>query len=623
MELFLTLYAMVILHLSPTPIPAAFKQLKSPGNKTYFDRVHGLEETIQNFLKGDEDFSPMLEGLKNFVRTYEKTPSAKASAVALFKSFVSYISSDNEAAFNRIEKASANPVFPAWVGQNFFTTQIDQDPINSRLKLLMKKMTGESETSFPDLESSAAAKVKFPKVYSEWQQLRKLHAKSWKAAMSGFVKDSGQKTVPYQSLMKFFKKNEIEHSMATGFTGNIDAAGKWYSQFDEPLTGVPSSAVFPTVRMNPDYKKGSTEYVCVSVRTNGSDGGYLYTEATKKGNSLTKFAKVEDFSHIVKAVRSKWVKLIMKGDAEDQTTVAAVVLELLYEFSARVGSRPTEHNGVSSLMVSQYSEKPTGFILKYNGKDNVRTLHVFKGEDALSKRIVEIVRILASNPNKTKKDFLFTYNLKSGVPKLVQSGVVTRVFRACGAGHLSVHKLRTYHATQLMKSELEKVYGRFTSFKNTATAFGVLKKIALKVGKDLNHVRRNALGETSITPTTALANYIDISLQMAFFQHYALPLPKYLEKYANDPEKMLSSVYLSAEASEEPSDEELQRKTQESEEILDAQETEDEKKLTEEDLRMKKRLKDDAARIGELITKGGRGSGNSAPEYGNFDNVLI
>lgn len=622
MELLLTLYALVVLQLEPEPIPEAIKQLKSKGVKHYTDLIPGLQETIDKFIRGDEDFSGLVSGLKDFVKTYEKSKTAKASIVALLKSFVSWMSSGNENAFKRLEKTAADTQFPTWISQNFATNLTDQGPIRDQLLAIMKKFGFPGKTGFPSIEDASASKSKNPELYKKFLAIRKEYTLSWKASLSDFVKSSGKKTVPYAELMKFFKKNGIEHNMPTGFTGNIDAAGKWYSQFDEPLTGVPSSAVFPQVRMNPNYKKGSTEYVCVGIRNDGTESGYFYTQSTKQQNTLQKFAKVQDFSGVVKSVRNKWMQNILKGDPGDPRTVASVVLELLFQFSARVGSRPQEHNGVSSLMVGNCTLTENGFILKYLGKDEVPTKHVYKATDKLGQRIVEIVKLLATHPDKKKKDFLFTYNLKTGSFKPVLAGVVTKVFRQCGAGQLSVHKLRTFHATELMKKELERIYANRTNFKNTKEALDILKKLALKVGKDLNHVRRNALGESTITPNTALANYVDVTVQAAFFQHYGLPVPKYLEKYVAHPELLMSFTLISSDGNP-VSDETYQDYTQQSEDNTDAEERERKEQLDKEDEVLNKRLEKDAERIGQLLTKGGDSVDNVSPNSGQFDNVLM
>ena len=622
MELLLTLYAMLVLQINSSPVPAALQQLKKKPNPKYAEFMPSLDKVRSSFLRGENNWGSLPAELAAYTKHYSSDKDSLQSIAALLKAFVSFISRGNENAFKRLEKTAAASVFPVWISQNFLTKSINQDPINKQLTVLVKRMTGRNDTTFSSLDEAAAAKSKFPKVYHQWQQLRKEHRASWQASLAAFVRESGNKTVPYPALMKFFAKQGIEHTMPTGFTGNIDAAGKWYSPFDELMTGVPSTAVFPKVRMNPNYKKGSTEYVCVAIRADGSEGGYVYTEATKKANSVKKFQKVEDFSHIIKAVRSKWVQLIMKGDPEEPRTVAAVVLELLFMFSARVGSRPAEHNGISSLTVAHITLQDSGFILKYLGKDKVPTRHVFKVTDKLTQRIFEIVKILATAPDKKRKDFLFTYRLRRGNFKQVVAGVVTKVFRLCGAGSLSVHKLRTYHATELMKGLLDKVYANRTNFKNTKEAFELLKKLAMKVGKDLNHVRRNSVGETVITPNTALANYIDVSIQVAFFQHYSLPVPKYLEKYVANPSALMSTS-LNVFAAENPTDDELQEQTQAEEDSRNKEESDRESDLDLDDKIARERREKEATRIGEILTRGGDSPGNYAPEDQSFDNVLL
>jgi hypothetical protein len=64
----------------------------------------------------------------------------------------------------------------------------------------------------------------------------------------------------------------------------------------------------------------------------------------------------------------------------------------------------------------------------------------------------------------------------------------------------------------------------------------IYKKMGEAVGKALNHVRRGANG-SRVTGVTALANYIDPEVQIAFFTQLGFRPPKSLERYMMDEEQ--------------------------------------------------------------------------------------
>jgi phage-related holin len=97
-----------------------------------------------------------------------------------------------------------------------------------------------------------------------------------------------------------------------------------------------------------------------------------------------------------------------------------------------------------------------------------------------------------------------------------------------------------YRSVGVNTEELAVIYSKKKEVDSTKEAMDLLKKAATLVGKKLNHVRKSVEGEQTVTPATAIQNYIDPVSQIEFFQHYGVPLPKYLETLttaeATDPE---------------------------------------------------------------------------------------
>jgi hypothetical protein len=347
--------------------------------------------------------------------------------------------------------------------------------------------------------------------------------------MSQFVLDSGQRLVDFVALEKFFKKQGIETSLPTGFTGKVDALGKAYDQAGKVVGNLPTKVMFPTVLMN-DTGKG--DWVFQAVRPDGTGANYFYRVETLREKRASKFGVVDDLVGKIDNIRSRWLQGIKGFHEEIPQTVAAVILELLYTFSARIGSTGNSAGGESTyglgtILCTHLKLTATGFVMQYKGKDGVLTKHVYKGEDPVSKLVVKAVTELAEG--KGPKDLLFTFN-QNGVRKRLPSNIVNKVFRALGAGDATVHKFRTLRGTTIFREEMEKLFAKKATMDNSSQAMTYFKEIALKVGKALNHVRRGTDGSSSVSFNTALASYIDTNAQLEFFRHYELPLPAFLSK---------------------------------------------------------------------------------------------
>ena len=376
-------------------------------------------------------------------------------------------------------------------------------------------------------------KEKRPELFKLYNKLKRQYNQVWKDELVAFLDE--EDTAPYEDFIEHLNDSDIQHCLPTGFTGDINAERKWIWQ-GKTIKGVPSGFMFPTVKMNPAQikpdKNVKSPWVFVALKEDGTQGNYYYTEDFVKEQRQKKFMNVKDLLGTIDDIRSRWLRLIKRFDENDIETVAAVILELLFQFSARIGSEGNGTDegvktyGISTLRRKHYRTNCRASFLTYMGKDAVKTKHIIEHVDL--KHICKILDSLSED--KKPSDPLFTYRLKNGKRKPVRSGVVNSLFKKLGGGECTVHKLRTYHATALAKELLDELYAKRKVFRKAKDAVLALTKIAEKVGKKLNHVRRTKEGKQKVTGATALANYIDTQYQRQFYEHYGVAFPKYLER---------------------------------------------------------------------------------------------
>ena len=521
-DLLIALYALVALFLGTSSGKEVTQVLKNPNVTRFFGVLPSLKKAIEDAFRGEFDFGPLGAEIRALAISYGKYPNSKVSIKNLLGSFGAWMRTSSETAFKTLEKNSASEVFPPWASAAFIKQVPAQGNLGKQLRSLLQKMTGSPTLDFTTTDDRKQAAEKFPELYAQYRDIFKKFDLSWKIALSNFVRGSGEKTVPYQDVINEFKEKGIDHLLPVGFTGRIDAIGRWYTQFNELMNINPGGAQYPTVRMNPNYEEGSSVWVCQAIQANGVPGQRGYSVASKESNSDEKFSKVSrDFLPIVEKLRKKWLQQLKQFDEKEPTTVACLILEELFQTSARIG-------GFMSCTKKSYAPISGGFQLNYIGKDSIPTKHKYVGRDPISKHVVQCMVTLAED--KKPNDWLFTYMNDRGEKKRMQEAFVRATFRQLGSP-VTVHKLRTYNGTKLFNQQMAKVFEKFKDL-SAKDAMKILKEMATNVGKMLNHVRTTSEGITVATPSTALSAYIDASSQVEFFQHYNLPLPKWLERFS-------------------------------------------------------------------------------------------
>lgn len=500
----------------------------------WFPTIPELAEATTSAISGNgTDLSDLGEGLKRFIVGYKKEQKQNMTVLAGLIAFKAYFLTGDLKAWSSLESLSHNSSIPTWVGKMFLHEVEPQRNIKRTLESVVKQMTGLRQSTIPT-EDAEKLKKKFPDLYAEYLTLRRGFNKNWKEALSQFVINSGKKRVDFQEVEDYFNTNEIETTWPTGFVGRIDGAGNIFTKKDEKIAGgLPTKSFFPAVRMN---TSGDGDWVFQAYGLDGQlTSRYSYTENYNKETVKHKFEVVDILTTKIDQIQAKWRVGLKKFDEHDPITVACLMLELLYTFSARIGSLGNaadgeETFGLGTLLRKHIRITDNSFVISYKGKDGVATRHALKATEVWSKLIVKAMNILCEG--KKPNEFLFTSIASNGTRKRVPSTFVNRLFKTYGAGDATVHKLRTLRATRIFTEAAEELSKKGKKLTNPKDVMDAFKKIATECGKALNHIRTGTDGSTKVTPMTAIQSYIDVSAQIKFFQSYGVPLPGFLQKRA-------------------------------------------------------------------------------------------
>jgi hypothetical protein len=536
MELINALFTLLIAFRDGAWPNKGFEEVFSPEHvKTLLKVSPKFEKPIKGYLTGKIiDPSDIILAIQDTIIKYSASKAPKASFIATLKGFASYFRSESATALRSLTKLSSQSQVPA-IRQAFLNMEIklDQGPIRKQLARIVPKLGGANGQLLLDAEESKAAKLKNPELYKNYLKLRGDFGKIWKAALSNIVRSSGQHTIPYVDAIKALDHLGLDHTMPAGFTGKVDADGKWYTKDDKLINGVPAAVMFPRVFMNP-HPSPDAEWVFKAVRPDGAKANAFYTMETIKRNQSDKFEKVANFDPDV--TRKKWLPLIKNFSVTNKEAQCAIIIELLYRTSNRIGS-PQAYNatsgfGVSSLLVKHVTVMSSGAIkVTYPGKDAVKTTFVvMPNDDAVAGFLCRKV-FPTLLKGKSPRDPLFALDRGNGRYIQIKPSSVNSLFRRFAPG-LTVHKLRTSKGTKLFSEAADVLISKFANKKKQPSASEVttmVKYAAGKAGKALNHVRRSQDGAQSVTPATALANYIDPNVVASFYRKFNAPIPKWLE----------------------------------------------------------------------------------------------
>ena len=307
---------------------------------------------------------------------------------------------------------------------------------------------------------------------------------------------------------------------------------------------------------------------------------HAYTQSHQTESRALKFDSVRTFLHTSEQARKQWMHFLT-GGATDIATVFnkfdpnhtanssvkqlyAAILEYVWQTASRISSAKggmtadSETFGALSLRVKHLfpegspivaatkvptanaSMRPKWYNIRYAGKKNIAINHsigssrmtptdrlFFTPKD--SDILVAILYKLTIG--KDPEDFVFSPGPGKSTPAVYTINSFLRGLS--GAEEVSVHYIRSHHATKIFVSEIKTLSkalkaefrGKKPSDSERQAKVGAMVRMAaLKVGEKLGHQRE---GETEAT--TSLRNYIDPLAQKDAYDAFFVRPPAMLE----------------------------------------------------------------------------------------------
>lgn len=457
--------------------------------------------------------------LKNAIPVFRSNRTYTTPEINLLKALRAYLSTDSESSLAYIRKNAI--LFNDQALARAFAPPIPKID-NTELRKSVKSLVGRDGVNLT-LDESKLLKETNPKQYEKYAALRKAHNAGFKASLTNYVRDSGAKLVPYQDAYQAMIDLGFAHSMVPGFTGLIDDQGRWYTEDKELIGGVPNLTTYTHVVMN-NGKDPDAKWEFKAVKDNG-EVAYAYTASFRKSQSDAKYQKVASLMTKLPSIRKKWMQHVKNFDISSKLCVCSVILEILYSYAARIGSAPGR--GAGTLLVKNASLTQNGVNLAYLGKDSIPTKHIIRTNDSPEHKFLvsALTQLMA---DKKPSMPLYTFEIDGRLGRVLPADV-NKAFKAFGAAEVSVHKLRTFRATFLFQSLVDKDADRRPP-KDEKDALKRYKEMTESVGKLLNHKRGVGSPGEKVTGTTAATSYIDTGAQLALWDRWGYRPPVALEK---------------------------------------------------------------------------------------------
>lgn len=530
----------VIVGLSSDQISKALAQ----DMKTWLPKASRVErelgidilKDIVRYAKGDdleeEKFTMIAKALRISLKKgdIQKDPHIPQELVDMLMGSTAYMINRSDKALTKLIKNSVYLNEPD-ITQAFVVEASDQKSFIKPMQKIVKAATGKVGTVLT-AEELKSLKSKYPKVHKEYLRLRKDFSLSWRQAMFNFVTSSGKKAVDYDKVVSYLEGQGLQHTLPKGFHGLIDANGKIYTTAGKLIKTMPGPGF--SVVMNPEYDPiADNSNVFTTVTPEGKTSQHVYTKNYSAGKTDLKFGLVKEFDKLFPAIQKKWLNYVRKRD-KSPFCVASTMLEMIATMSDRIGSLGNSTGGkstqgLSTLLVKNFKIEGNKVKYVYPGKDGVKHVQQIDATSLEGKLLVANLKLFAAGKEPT--DFMFTYEW-NGKEKRMTGGMVNKWLTKLGApAGITVRNLRTLIGTRIFRAEMVEVLSKVDMTKMTqATADKLFKEIATKVGVQLGHVR--GVGKTQkVTPNTAIANYIDPSAMLEFYQRVDMRPPKALAKF--------------------------------------------------------------------------------------------
>lgn len=482
----------------------------------------------------EDEFSTQIRALKKAIRQDINTDvEVNQDHIDMLKALTAYCSSRAEPALRKIVSLAPLTENNSVIDALTFKPNSQKEFVKP-LEEIVRRVAHRKGTTLT-AEEIKKIKTKYPKVVREYRRLHVQFNNVWKDELRNLINKAGRPMTDFQYALAYLKSQGIVNPLPATFEGNVDANGKFYTKAGKKISNVPGTGF--TIKMNPNYDpKEDNEYVFTTYNAAGEVSQHVYTEDYRLRASKAKFEKVDKLNAVIDKMRAKWMQYLKRGGNSVQT-VSSTVLELLYQFSARVGTMGNATGGkatygMATLLRKHFKVLPTGIKIDYPAKDGVRKQCIITKGSPESTWLINNIKVCLKDKEPNDKAFTFTIaNNDKLFP--VTGNVVNKWFKALGAPEdVTVHKIRHVRGNRLFLEQLEvnkELIDNLDNPMSQAEADKLLKEMATQVGTLLGHVR--GVGKTQkVTPMTAIANYISTELMVGYYNKLNLRIPSFLRK---------------------------------------------------------------------------------------------
>lgn len=391
-------------------------------------------------------------------------------------------------------------------------------------------------------DEAAQMKKKSPEAYKQFKKAQREFLAVPNAFLRAAVRKSGKPFIDYGSFLESINKAKISHGFPTGFVGNIDENGEFYTtgglQLDQKLWGV--------VTMNPKYNPDADKpgYVCMARKLGDKSPGRRYTlehvTGARQDKKFQTMDRTKDKLDEIRQGKLGWLNDLMNGTGRDQ--LRAAELELIYLLGARPGNKgnatvnkdtgeKVDTFGITTLLTKHVKPLGNGLDLNYTGKKSTDQYFQLKPINKYNKKVIEIVKqqiegkgprdpvwIDAAGKVIPTQDVGIYAKRKSGDPK-----VTLYTFRYMAANKMA--------SDILAKSPFKK--DKLTKERQSEVEAWFNKQME-KIGEALHHHTGN-----KVTGTTAIKNYINPIMLHRFFIGLGLRVPDSIPNISAANKKLL------------------------------------------------------------------------------------
>lgn len=399
----------------------------------------------------------------------------------------------------------------------FYTHEVDKKAVNSTynsLKTLVSKhgssegyiMPTEVLTRWQEQAKKTGVKTA---AHARYLELRRDVTATFKKALTNMVRGSNQPYLPLRDVINSLDAQGIVHNLPSGFVGNIDDLGRFYTTEGKRLLQTPSG----DVRMNPKYDpKKDNAYVCEFTPAFAQKPTRGYTEDYRTSAKTAKFDIVSDVMPKLPALTKKWLPDMRKATTSREGLLATLC-EFIYDTSARVGNKNAATGGEKTYGATQllvkhfkFNTQGNGATITYIGKSGGKQAHKVKFTSVRGRQLGEALKKLVEG--KAPNDPVFTFK-----DKQVTGAMINRYLHTLGFPRsFTIHKLRTARGTVMASTLLKD-----SPFKKGGTwkdrdVHKWLETELLKIGSELGHMSGD-----KVTSATAIQNYISPELLEEFY----------------------------------------------------------------------------------------------------------